>query len=273
VNGTLDEPVWFGGDRLEEFYEDVPGQWRFIYLTEDSHSNHILHTEIRNGTIGVLISASPESGKMPDLEISNTLINHMSSSGIYALNANVMADNLVIGNCGASCAQLIYGGAYAFTHCTFANYWPSYYSNRQLPALYLADYFVTEDTDKNLVLYAGGEFEKADFANSIVYGSNQMELVIDSYDDEQLVYRFDHCLTRMDEKKYDYLSDPLFTNIINNENPLLDSIPYSYELDTLSPAMDAGLQEHAIKFPLDLNGNGRLEDDAPDMGAYERIEE
>ncbi len=33
VNGTLDEPVWFGGDRLEEFYADVPGQWGFIYLS------------------------------------------------------------------------------------------------------------------------------------------------------------------------------------------------------------------------------------------------
>jgi len=273
VNGTLEEPVWFGGDRLEEFYEDVPGQWGFIYLTEDSHSNHISYAEIRNGTIGVLITASPESGKFPDLKISNTIINHMSSSGIYALNADVAADNVVVGNCGGSCAQLIYGGNYTFSHCTFANHWPSYYSNRQLPALLLADYFGNYDDNGDLVVYAGGVFENADFANSIIYGSNQMELVIDSYEDEQLVYRFDHCLTRIDEKKYDYLSDPLFTNIINNENPLLDSIPYSYELDTLSPAIDAGLQDHAIKFPMDLNGNSRLEDEAPDLGAYERIEE
>ena len=34
VNGTLDEPVLFAGDRLEEFYEDKPGQWGLIYLTE-----------------------------------------------------------------------------------------------------------------------------------------------------------------------------------------------------------------------------------------------
>ncbi len=62
VNGTLEEPVWFQGDRLEEFYEDIPGQWRFIYLSENSHGNVIDHAEIICGTMGVLISASPESG-------------------------------------------------------------------------------------------------------------------------------------------------------------------------------------------------------------------
>ncbi len=39
VNGTQEEPVTFQGDRLEEFYQDKPGQWRFIYMSEDSHSN------------------------------------------------------------------------------------------------------------------------------------------------------------------------------------------------------------------------------------------
>ena len=39
IKGTLEEPVRFQGDRLEEFYRDKPGQWRFIYLSEDSHHN------------------------------------------------------------------------------------------------------------------------------------------------------------------------------------------------------------------------------------------
>ena len=273
VNGTLEEPVWFGGDRLEEFYEHIPGQWGLIYLSALSHDNRISHAEIRNGTMGVLISASPESGKMPDLEISNSIINHMSANGIYALNAAVTAHNLVIGDCGGSCAGLIFGGDYEFTHCTFSNNWPSYYSNRQLPALLLTDYFGSYDVDGNLVVYTGGEFEKAAFFNSIIYGNNLMELIIDSYEDQQLNYRFDHCLTRIDESKFDYLEDPLFTNIINNQDPLLDSVPHSFELDTLSPAMDAGLLDYATAFPFDLKGISRLEDEAPDLGAYERIED
>ncbi|MCK4991929.1 MAG: hypothetical protein KAS29_15625, partial [Bacteroidales bacterium] len=156
VNGTLDEPVLFAGDRLEEFFDDKPGQWGLIYLSESSQDNRINYAEIKNGTIGILISASPESGKMPDLEISNSTINHMSSNGIYALNAEVTGTNLVIGDCGGSCAGLIYGGAYEFIHCTFANNWPSYFSNRRLPALLLTDYFGNYDSEGNLVLYTGG---------------------------------------------------------------------------------------------------------------------
>ncbi len=98
-----------------------------------------------------------------------------------------------------------------------------------------------------------------------------MELLIESYNNLQLNYLFDYCLTRIHEDSLSYLEDPLFTNIINNEEPLFDSIPVVYELDSLSPAINAGLPAHATEFPLDLNGNSRLDDPAPDMGAYEWI--
>ena len=272
VEGTRDEPVLFAGDRLEEFYDDIPGQWGLIYFTETSQNNRINYAEIKNGTLGILISAPPESGMMPDLEISNTVIKNMSSNGIYALNAAVIGTNLVIGDCGGSCAGLIYGGAYEFTHCTFDNNWPSYYSNRQLPALFMADYFGNYDAQGNLELHVGGVFEKADFMNSIIYGNGRMELVIDSYEDLQLNYRFDHCLTRIDEDSIDYLADPLFSNILNNQNPMLvDTIPHLFHLDSLSLAIDAGLLGYAVELPFDLNGNNRLDDDAPDLGAFERI--
>jgi hypothetical protein len=271
INGSREEPVWFGGDRLEEFYERIPGQWGYIYLSGSSQNNIISHAEIHNGTIGVLISSPPENSVMPDLEISNTLINRMSSSGLYALNAIVNGNNLVIGDCGGSSLALIYGGDYHFTHSTFANFWPSGFSIRQLPAVLLTDYFVTY-VDGTPVLYADGQFDNADIRNSIIYGSQSMELLIDSYYNQQLYYSLDHCLTRIHEDSSGYLNDPWITNILNNQNPLFDSIPVSYELDSLSPAIDAGLPSHAIPFPFDLHGNSRLDDIAPDLGAYERID-
>jgi hypothetical protein len=271
INGSREEPAWFGGDRLEEFYERIPGQWGYIYLSGSSQNNIISHAEIHNGTIGILISSPPENSVMPDLEISNTLINRMSSSGIYALNATISGSNLVIGDCGGSSLALIYGGDYQFTHSTFANFWPTGFSTRQLPAVLLMDYFVTI-VDGNPVLYADGQFDKADFRNSIIYGSQSMELLIESYFDQELNYSFDYCLTRINEDSSRYLNDPSITNILNNQNPRFDSIPVSYELDSLSPAIDAGLPSHAIPFPFDLKGNSRLDDAAPDLGAYERID-
>lgn len=273
VNGTLEEPVSFQGDRLEAFYKDKPGQWGYIYLAENSRGNIVEHAEIICGTMGFIISASPESGLQPDLEISNTLINHMSSNGIYALNAKVNASNLVIGDCGGACAGLIYGGSYDFTHCTFYNAWPSWYSNRQLPALFMADYFANYDDDGNLIIYTGGEYEKAEFRNSIIYGNSKMELAIDSYDDLQMNYMFDHCLTRIDTDSIDYTTDPLFSNIINNEDPRLVSVPDTFNLDSISPAIDAGLASYAVSIPFDFEGNNRLDDEAPDLGAFEWIED
>ncbi len=273
VNGTLEEPVRFLGDRLEEFYQDKPGQWGLIYLAETSRGNLINYAEITSGTLGILVSATPESGLQPDLEISNSIINHMSSHGIYALNAKVTGGNLVIGDCGGSCAGLIYGGDYAFTHCTFYNSWPSWYSNRQLPALFIADYFANYNDQGKLEVISGGVFEKVEFLNSIIYGDGRSELVIDSYDGSQLNYRFDHCLMKINDDSLDYTTDPLFTSIINNENPLLDSVPARYGLDSLSPAIDAGLPSHAAGIPFDFNRFNRLGDEAPDMGAFEWKEE
>jgi hypothetical protein len=48
-------------------------------------------------------------------------------------------------------------------------------------------------------------------------------------------------------------------------------VPDTFELDSLSPAIDAGLPVYSIEFPFDLNGNSRLDDDAPDLGSYEWI--
>ena len=228
VSGSPEDPVRFSGDRLEEFYDDKPGQWGLIYLSESSSGNRIDHAEIICGTLGILISAPPDSENQPDLEISNTIINHMSSNGIYALNARVKAHNLVIGDCGGSCTGLIYSGSYEFTHCTFYNSWPTWYSNRQLPALLLTDYFANRLEDGSWEVFTGGQFDRAEFKNSIIYGDKLMELVIDSYDESQLNYLFDHCLTRINTDSLDYMVDTRFTEIINNENPLLDSVPARY---------------------------------------------
>lgn len=273
VQGTLEEPVLFRGDRLEQFYDDIPGQWGIIYLSDTSRDHVIEYAQILHGTIGILISAPPEDGNPPDLRMTNTIINHVSSFGLYALNASVYGSNLVIGECGASNVALFYGGSYEFVHCTFANHWRSFFSNRRLPALYVADYFINIDSTGEEVLFLNdSNFEKAAFMNTIIYGNERHELVLDSYEGNRLNVLFDHCLTRIDREKLDYTQDSRFLFTINNYDPLLDSVPYSYKPDTLSPAIDAGLSDYALSVPFDLNGENRLADEAPDIGAYERIE-
>lgn len=272
ANGTLEEPILFKGDRLEKFYDDLPGQWGLIYFADTSKNNTLDYVTINGSTIGILISAPPEDGTPPDLRITNSTINHVSSFGLYALNASVYGENLVIGECGGSNVALFFAGSYEFIHCTFANYWRSFFSNRRLPALYMADYFIDIDSLGDEILYVNeNNFDKAEFKNTIIYGNERHELVLDSYLDSKMNYFFDHCLTRMDTEEYDYTQDPQFNVTINNYDPKLDSVPYSYQLDSLSPAIDAGLIDHAITVPFDQNGESRVSDEGPDIGAFERI--
>ena len=283
MNGTLENPIVVEGDRLEKEFRDdpgYPGQWFGIYFAPGSYSNVINHARILNGTVG-LWADSVVNFDQPVMTITNTEINRMSYDGILGRGTTIEAYNTVVGDCGNSCVELLYEGSYSFNHCTFANYWRTGFSNRKNPAVYLANYFAYEDKDGNVIVQAR-DIEQASFTNCIIYGSRNHELQISKSDEGQLNYTFDHVLARFEKDKvfgwlnedpYEYDLDPGFSNIILNEDPLFDSLRVSYELDSLSPAIDAGKLEYAIAFPFDKKGDNRLGDNKPDLGAFERIEE
>jgi hypothetical protein len=61
-------------------------------------------------------------------------------------------------------------------------------------------------------------------------------------------------------------------NLLTENPKFIDPKKNDFQLDTLSPAKDFGLYNIAISFPVDLNNVSRLDDDGPDLGAYERVE-
>ena len=268
--GSLEAPITIQGDRLEYDYREIPGQWFGIYFAPGSSGNVIDYANIVNGTIG-LWADSVVNFDQPVITVSNTEINRMSYDGILARGTTVEAWNTVIGDCGNSCVELLYEGSYSFTHCTFANYWRSGFSNRKTPAVQVANYFAYENDDGEIIIEAR-DIEKADFLNCIIHGSRTHELQISRVPEGILNYRVNWCLTKIDEEEYPYREDPNFFGIINNEDPRFDSLRVSYELDSLSPAINKGLLEYAIEFQLDKKGDFRTADGTPDLGAFERIE-
>ena len=54
--------------------------------------------------------------------------------------------------------------------------------------------------------------------------------------------------------------------------PQLSSFPCPVLFDTLSVAKDFGKRSVAEKYPFDILNVNRLDDDGPDLGAYERQE-
>lgn len=273
MNGSLENPITVQGDRLEREFQDdpgYPGQWFGIYFAPGSYSNVIDNALIINGTFG-LWADSVVNYDEPVLTVTNTEINRMSYDGILGRGTTIEAVNTVIGDCGNSCVELLYEGSYSFNHCTLANYWPQWASNRKTPALYIANYFAYRDS-LGEVITVTRNIDKAEFTNSIIYGSRTNEILVSKSEEGELNYTFDKVLARLDETVYDYNFDPNFIGIIDNEDPLFDSLRVSYELDTLSPAIDQGRLEYAIGAQLDKKGDFRTADEAPDLGAFERIE-
>jgi hypothetical protein len=115
------------------------------------------------------------------------------------------------------------------------------------------------------------------FGNCIIYGALSEELETDGVEDTDYDYNFkyDNCLIRTELD----VSDPeKYLNCLTNKNPLfVDYYTNDYHLDTLSPAIDAGNIEVVETSPIDIlndyDGNSRVSDDGPDLGAYEFIPE
>ncbi|MDD3742698.1 MAG: hypothetical protein PHX54_03645 [Lentimicrobiaceae bacterium] len=264
VNGTPDNPVIIQGDRLEDYYRDVPGQWDRIWLYAGSINNEINYAIIKNGKVGVHADTTGNSAN-PTLRISNTYILNMSYSGILAQGTTLEAANCVIGNCGMHSVALLLGGKYDFRHCTLGNYWRR--SFRRETALILNNYYF--DNNMNVQLRS---LEKAYFGNCVIYGDKDEELTLDRYNEEGVFnYQFDHCLLRTKVT----LDEARFPGSIKNEEPwFADPSANLFKPDTIiSRLINKGayhiLQGSFIDLSLDLDLTSRIADEAPDIGAYE----
>lgn len=281
ANGTLADPITFQGDRLETFYEDKPGQWGAytflengatyvfggIHFLPGSFENEINYAIIKNANKGIQLDSAV--GTQPTLKISNTIISNMNLAGIYAQTSRILGDNLVINNCASHAIALTLGGAYNFNQITIANYTP--YAIRNTASIVLNNYFNYNNTT---YVY---NLTEATFTNSIIYGDGGdegNEILISYADAGTFNYLFDHCLVRLNND-FNTNNETHYKDLIINpeEGPRFISInDYSFELDTLSPAINAGKAEYGLMNPIDLNGNNRTTDEAPDLGAYERAQ-
>jgi hypothetical protein len=203
-DNPLESHVIFQGDRLEPLYEDVPGQWGAIWLTQGSKNNEFTNCIIKNGVVGLLIDGStgltnPEA----DVKLRNVQIYDHSNFGILARTAYIKAENVVINSAGQFALACTYGGKYNFNHSTFNNNWTS---SRQL-SVYLNNYF--EGAEPEIL-----PIEEATFTNCIIYGSNQIQMLIDKRGEGTFNYKFDHCLIKFNNVNNVYTNNDLyqFTN-------------------------------------------------------------
>ncbi len=271
AKGTIDAPIKFLGDRLEESYADVPGQWGasrildnggiYVYgglhFSEGSVDNSIDWAIIKNAEKGIQVDSLGASSN-PVLTITNSRIENMTLNCLDARTTYFKAANTVFANSGSITVALQFGGEYEFNHCTIANYFS--FGTRREPALVLNNYFGYK---KKIYSF---DFN-AVFGNCIVSGTNADEVYIDKGGEGTFNAELKNCLL-----KSDFYSDNDFENTLINKDPrFIDAFKNNFAIDSLSPAKDMGHPEIARLFPFDLNNRSRLEDTGPDMGAYEWV--
>ena len=109
---------------------------------------------------------------------------------------------MVINTAGVASLACTLGGNYEFKQCTFNNNWSS--SNQV--AVLLSNYYENETA-----VYVH-DLTQANFNNCIIYGSNQVEMLLD-YEDQggaAFNYKFNHCLIKFNNINNQFTNNPFY---------------------------------------------------------------
>lgn len=263
INGTLENPVIIQGDRLEEAFENRPGQWSGIIIDNKSIGNIFNHTTLKNSILGVAVDSNAV------LTLNNVQIFNTGSAGLVGIHSTIFANNTLVHSNGASSLQVAYGGRYNFKYCTFASY------GVDAPAVSLSNGICYDPPFCDNVASYG---LNADFQNSIIFGSRNDEISLSDFEinNASFNYNFENCIVKIRD-----LTDPNrggHPDFFQFCNPCInatsqDVIFYAveeddYHLDTLSIAEGQASPLSGLEFDLD----GVVRDPSnPDIGCYEYI--
>ena len=248
VNGTINEPVLFRGDRLESWFDKDYAQWNGVWINEGVEAS-IHNATITNASIGIQVTPLLDDVVTitPNIvKIENTIIKNTKEGGVWGSLLNIEMTNCVIANNGEY-SLLLEGGQYTMKHVTIANY-----LERKAAACYVSN--VASGYDNALMDI------KADFINCIIYGKNETEVGIVKAKEAELEVIFQNCLIKAKE------NSSYFIDCLRNEDPMFKNIEkHDFMLLPNSPAIGKGKPN--IGVPLDILGNPR--GDKPDIGAYQ----
>lgn len=262
INGTLEEPVTIQGDRLEEGFADIPGQWFGIILGAGSKNNEFNHVTIKNSSLGIAVDSAGT------LEIENSKIFNTASHGLFGIHAEIHASNCLLYNNAATAIRATYGGTYGIKHTTVISNGDQAASALSLSNLLCTDFPECSNILRNPI--------NAKIENSILVGSGNDEISLIEIEDTDFNYEFKNCIVKVDEilmmDQYpDFLTD--CENCISydrSEALFFDANEEDFHLDTLSIAEERGTFNP--DYPFDLDGVIR-DIEKPDIGCYEYVYE
>lgn len=256
INGTKDHEVVFQGDRLEQFYKDIAGQWYGIYFYKSLPST-INYAIIKNGTAGLHLTANNDAN-LPNqfnVTVTNTKISNNASYGVFLYDSpKIKMENCVVSKNGIHALFLLRGGSYDINHSDLLGYGTS----GQTPAIGIRNYY-----DGIASGIGFGEIK-----NSIIYGSQTSEIAFDTVnpnnDPTLLNIAFKRCLIKSETPSTNSIyqdqivwnTEPVFTNVTEGNFKPVSNSPIN------------GLANPLFTLPFDIDEVSR-NISSPDLGAYE----
>lgn len=250
INGNLGEEIIIRGHRNEPKYDTLPKNWDKIYLGEGSTLN-MNYAKIFGGTTGLYLNHSKA-------KIKNSIIHTFQDYGIFAINANLEAQNMVMNNSRIANLNIVKGGTYNILHSTLANYWQLSYSSAL--AIYAQNNWQNQNADLNL-----------NFKNSIAYTQKSNAIKFAPTTDSNFNYIFENSLIRFGENAgFSWNNNPFIIHSLANIDPLFTN-PHtrnmSLSLSAKSPAKGKGNHNISSQIPLDIKKINRIT--SPTIGAYQ----
>jgi hypothetical protein len=256
INGTLNNPVTFKGDRLDDGYNKIAGSWKGIVIDESSKPSEFNFVRIENSEYGIKALAK-NIQSLNTLEIHNSILRNIVETAIETSFYNINSTNCLITNCGKQLLKIRGGENINFTHCTFANYWNRSFRND--PAISLSNSYTNASNETSFSDLS------ANFENSIIDGRLQEEINLECSNKALFLIHFSHSSLKTVLEGNSVLS---FDNcIINSDEIFTNKEENNFTLLLESPLINSGSFELGQKTPIDLLGNSRLPN--PDIGAIE----
>lgn len=271
AKGSIDSIITFRGGRTDRLFDDLPydqlsDQWLGIHIKSSSFENVFEYCDIRNGNFGIKTDSS--SIEKLKLSIHSSKVQNTTGHSLSFTNCYTETANSLIVNSGGNCINII-GGKHNFTFCTIANF---YLWGSRGPAIYLSN--STDSYEYPL--------EKATFSNCIVTGTSTTEFttsLLDSINGDTLgvaEYSVNNSLVMTPDTTDTHFNKTVFDHIdkeihgASHFRHIADGdYKYDFRLDSLSDARGIADPSITTLFPMDIAGNARPTDTAPDAGCYQ----
>lgn len=255
IQGTLGNEVIIEGDRLEQDYQNVSGQFYGIYF-QQARPCTIDYAIIKNGTSGVHLYDEDPTNSGYTLTMTNTIIKNQARYGVFIFaGAKVKAENCIVAKNGTHALFVLQGGDFNFNHCDLLGYGSS--TN---PAVGISNYY----TDYNAGQTNVSSIDEGKLYNCVVTGNLTTEFAMDTIQMSGVVLNFDfkNTLLRSEEVYTDSFYD---ASVIWNGSALFTNpTEFDFTFGSNSDLQGTGVNTSVVT---DILGNPR--NNPPDIGAIE----